>query len=1414
MKIILECPAGPSAESATYVIEFDPDGTNRAVLAALDLDFESTWFVGQRPIHLEEPMAAGPLLSGSLISSERRPSTLWDRLESSYECELLEPDQLPRVLVLRPGKLLLGRHEDSDIPVSDPTVSAHHLMLVVSAGGVSVIEQGSTNGTWIDDQELQPGVEYSITDEPFMDKALEIGDTRLVVRRSEGPDLTADGRGLVVFNRPARIREPIDTFTVRLPDEFNEREAQIDMLAGAAGGATGIAYGSYIPLIGTGVNLALQKRRQRRSRKEVAKKKSAYQQRLTDIDEEIAVEVAAQVERRNRDNPSPQELARIAQAPTLRLWERRAGDDDAFEISVGVGTMPAEIVFEIRGDRQDVPAPFLDGVPCTVDLAEVGAIGIAGGDDVVTGVARWILGQMLALRAPEDIRLALITDTARLERWSFAAICQHIQPDPGLALVGHDEETVLATLAYLASILDARVEQQGVGAPRTRWRPQYVLVLDGARRFREYVELSRLMRDGPSVGISTIALDATEARLPEEITSSFDVTRADSGTLRIDGTRTRTRIAPTCVDAAWLREVARATTPIRLARTDGSSAIPTSITLNEVIDTDLNDPIAVAATWSRNAINPIAPIGLTSTDRLVLDLRRDGPHALVAGTTGAGKSAFLQALIASLAVSCSPEAVNFVLIDFKGGSAFAGLANLPHTVGFVTNLDAHLTERALTSLNAELRRREELLRSMSASDIDDAWRRDPVASRTASLARLVIVIDELAELVKELPEFVSGLIRIARVGRSLGVHLVLATQRPGSVVTPEMLANTGLRVALRVEGRAESSDLIESPNAALISRLMPGRGFVKSSVTGQLLEFQTVNVAAPSSDDAQPIEARAVRIDGSRLGRRPVFDATVGEHEYRSELDDLCERLNAAAGQSGFVVPRRPWLDPLPNVVDSSQISRDATGRASRIPVGLLDLPDRQTQEPLALDLDEPDSWAVVGAARSGRSSFLQACALQIAKSMPVSATHLYGLDLGGGALLALEDLPHCGAVVRPVDNERFEALIRRLLDEHRRRQSLLVSSGVSDLSVLRRASREAPPYIVVLVDRWELLSTEFPLESGSSVISDLARLMREGAPTGFRFLITGDRGLLTDRIFSHVAVRLALRLNDPNDYRVMDIRPQQLPEQMLPGRAVRAGDGAEVQLLRVVDGGTESIRSAVQELSVTLGERPKSQIRVDTLPDRITKDLADHLPRSPLSDETAVRPSLVGGDELSRIELSVLDRRVGMIIAGPSRSGRSTLAASLVEEALDRGARVMLSAVDSKPRFQPLVDRGLEILTDEQLGDPDGLSLEAERAIVIVLDDADRTLRGPLSAALPELLSRHSTLRVLVVGATDELMNDVRGLVAIVKREQAGVLLMPQMPLEGQLFGQRVDRAFLGGGQGRGLLYLGGQVLRVQAIT
>ena len=357
--------------------------------------------------------------------------------------------------------------------------------------------------------------------------------------------------------------------------------------------------------------------------------------------------------------------------------------------------------------------------------------------------------------------------------------------------------------------------------------------------------------------------------------------------------------------------------------------IPTAVGLSELLaegGIDAADPSSIALAWSMAGHDPAprAPIGRARDGVVEIDLVRDGPHALLAGTTGAGKSELLRSLVVGLSARLGPQHLTFVLVDYKGGAAFDDLASLPHVVGMVTDLDEHLAERALRSLRAELTVREQMLRDHGVNDLTSlrAQAGAPV------MPRVLVVVDEFAALAAEQAEFLHALVGIAQRGRSLGVHLLLATQRPSGVISDDIRANTNLRMALRLHDTSDAMDVVGDPAPASLPRSLPGRAVMRLG-PDELVTFQTA---------------------------------------HATDVAAIVTAVRAAAHETGADRPRRVWCDPLAERIEHGQLVRLAAG--ARHAVGLMDLPDQQTQSPFCWQPAD-GSVAVVGSPGSGVTSSL-----------------------------------------------------------------------------------------------------------------------------------------------------------------------------------------------------------------------------------------------------------------------------------------------------------------------------------------------------------------------------------------------------------------------------------------------------------
>ena len=425
--------------------------------------------------------------------------------------------------------------------------------------------------------------------------------------------------------------------------------------------------------------------------------------------------------------------------------------------------------------------------PVTISLPERGVIGVAGPGDAPRAIGRWIVAQVATLHSPSDVQICLLTDSSGRDSWEWARWLPHCHPASGqdcAVLIGNDAESVAARIAELLAVVSARQQAASeAGRQEVRFRPDILVVFDGSRRLRSLPGVIQLLRDGPGAGVHAVCLDSEERLLPAECQA---VVVAEPGGLRVQQALADVirQVRPDAALPGWCLPLARSIAPVRdVSDGDQASMLPDSARLLDVLDIEPPAAAVIAARWRGCGRSTFAIVGESYDGPFGIDLRKDGPHALIAGTTGSGKSELLQTIVASLAIANRPDEMTFVLVDYKGGSAFADCVQLPHTVGMVTDLDPHQVERALASLSAELTRREHTLAAAGAKDIEDYQLL--VDKRGARpLPRLVIVIDEFASMVRDLPDFVAGLVNIAQRGRSLGIHLILATRGPQARCRP------------------------------------------------------------------------------------------------------------------------------------------------------------------------------------------------------------------------------------------------------------------------------------------------------------------------------------------------------------------------------------------------------------------------------------------------------------------------------------------------------------------------------------------------------------------------------------------------------------------------------------------------------
>ncbi|HYW23129.1 MAG TPA: FtsK/SpoIIIE domain-containing protein, partial [Terriglobales bacterium] len=993
---------------------------------------------------------------------------------------------------------------------------------------------------------------------------------------------------------------------------------------------------------------------------------------------------------------------------------------------------------------------------------------------------------------PDDLVLAAAVPDEEQDQWRWLGWLPHVTSEPAGSLspcvvCGRTAARGLVDrlLSVVAERREARLAFHGTGVERLG--PSIVVFL------HERAELPRgpaavLLEQGPAVGVCVVWLGGDRDSLPAECGAVVDLDGSSRGTVTfplegesleaggVDG-------AP----AGVAGDVARALAPVRdVSARESQAAIPRRVDLVDLLGLGSGAEARIMANWIWDRAAPqqrrlTAVVGLaTGGEPVAVSLREDGPHALVGGMTGSGKSELLQSLVASLAVAHSPRSLNFLLVDYKGGAAFKDCVDLAHTVGFVTDLDGHLVHRALASLRAELRRREEMLRDAGAKDLLDLERRDP--DRTPP--SLLIVVDEFAALAAELPEFVDGMVDVAQRGRSLGIHLLLATQRPQGVINDRIRANTNLRLSLRFSDESESMDVIGTRDAARPG-LPSGRAFARTG-PGDVIEFQAGyaggRVAAASGP--APVVVRDLAFGGV-----PV--APIGHHgrspaEPVTDLMRLVAAVQVVNRTLDIPTPRRPWLPTLPEVIPLASLP---AARPRRPVLGVSDDPAGQRQVPVELDLAGDGNLLVLGASGSGKTSLLRAIAASAALSAPPTELHIYGLDFATRGLRPLEALPHCGGVICGDEPERVIRLLGMLRAEAERRKRLLSASAAATIAEhAKRDGHEGLPTILLLLDGYPgFVSALEGIDIGVHVDA-LRELVAEGRPLGITFVIATDRqaGYL-NALSASVMRRVVLRMATDDEYAMCGLaRAVYAGARLPPGRGFTES-GFEVQCaIAGADPTGGGQAAALAAIGASLRERHGDG---DAAPVRL---LPTRVPRGSLPPPERPLEAVVGiedrGLEATRIDLD----EGHFLVAGPRRSGRSTALATFAVS-LRRSPEPPELHLVAPRRQSRLSELGLwatvAVGLDSCMAGIEHLAAaarESDRPFrILVIDDGEELVDG----AIPELdwiaqRGHEHGLRILVGAETHAAQRAFGGWLTLVLRERQGLLLDADPAVDGTILG------------------------------
>ena len=1220
-----------------------------------------------------------------------------------------------RQVPLGRGQHVIGRSADADVVLQDALVSKRHARIEVDQA-VELVDLNSANGLIVDGGPMTrirviPGQRITIGD-------TDVSFSLVAGTDAAADPVLERGGALMFNRSPrVEARHPgTEHPQPRIPTEENPRlfpwpMIVSPMIAGLAIFAlNGRPASLLIVVLSPLMLLANWFGSRTQSSRKLKQEIETFEVQLEELEETLTREVVVERERRQGETPPVAVVYEQAMRLGPMLWTRRPEHWNFLALRLGVGCAPSRNTIatseaalpgivtysrqvEVLRDR----FAEIDDVPVMELLTSSGALGIAGPMHLAADAVRGLAVQLFGLHAPNEVVAAAIVDPAwsrELEwlkwlphtsgaRHPLADVALADSQSAGASLLSALEETILERLSASAArrgpLADTKASMSrgaDVGSPSGERsddpRPDSALILFvSADAPVDRPRLIQLIERGADAGIHTVFVGPSVESLPAACRTFVDVTagldQATVGVVRSGAEYAGVRVEG--VSARYAEVFARRLAPVVDASTvvEDSSDLPRSVSMLTLIgDEFASSPAGVVDRWRQNnsvidrsgaklprlkrAGTLKAFIGQSSPDAMTLDLRTQGPHALVGGTTGAGKSEFLQAWVLGMAAQYSPDRVTFLFVDYKGGSAFADCVELPHCVGLVTDLSPHLVRRALTSLRAELHHREHLFNRKKAKDLLELEKRQDPETPPA----LVLVIDEFAALAGEVPEFVDGVVDIAQRGRSLGIHLIMATQRPAGVIKDNLRANTNLRVALRMADESDSRDVVGDAVAAGFDPSIPGRGIAKTG-PGRLVPFQSAYAGGWTTAEVAEAEVKVAELRfGSTITWESDAEPESDAHDEDPGPNDqkrMVRTFIAAAAEARVPAPRRPWLDELAATVAVESLPQRGD---AEIVFGLADVPERQLQVPMAFVPDRDGAMLVYGTSGSGKSTALRTLAVGIGLRPDLGAAEVYGLDFGAGALRSLEALPHVGSIVSGDDPERVQRLLRTLNDVLDRRAKAFSDANAATLTEYRELTGRDEPRILLLLDGFATFKTEWDSTTVRiGFYNVVMRILGEGRPLGVHVVATADRaGAVPTAVSANVTKRVVLRLSDESGYQVLGAPKDVLTERSAPGRAIV--EGFETQL--AVPGGTTNVAEQTRVLE-SLARDLRARGARDAAPIGALPALfgAGELP-STVGEEPALG---IADDTLAPIGFEPVGT---FAVTGPPQSGKTNAMRAIVD--------------------------------------------------------------------------------------------------------------------------------------------------------
>ena len=972
-----------------------------------------------------------------------------------------------------------------------------------------------------------------------------------------------------------------------------------------------------------------QKNQKKKKRKELEKKYTKYLDKNEKIlQSETTLQKAILIE-----NLVPLEecIKNIQQRGTL-FWNKRNDENDFLVVRVGTGNAKLNVDikepeegFTIDEDELKTKMEnlieqyrYIENVPMSFSIYENPTTAIMGNVNKCAAFTNNIILQLITFYSYEDIKLVVITNKKNEHKWDYIRYLNHnFSNDKTVRLFGSDDESIKNVSSYLDYVVKSREGSE----EDFNGKPYYIIITDNYQSIKKSEFAKIVTESDKNLGFSFLILENRLSKLPSKCNTFISLATSDGNILKNSADSQEITVFKDEVNYNInMMQLARILSNIPIEFEEGVSGLPDTVQFLEMEKVGKVEQLNILNRWKVN--NPTeslkAEVGYDETGGLIyLDLHEKyhGPHGLIAGTTGSGKSEFIITYILSMCVNYSPDYISFILIDYKGGGLAGAFENqktgvyLPHLAGTITNLDKAEMDRTLVSIDSEVKRRQKMFNeardALGESTIDiykyqrfyrDGRLKDPIP-------HLFIICDEFAELKAQQPDFMDNLISVARIGRSLGVHLILATQKPSGVVNDQIWSNTKFRVCLKVANEADSKEMLKRPEAAFIKQT--GRFYLQVG-TDELFELgQSAWCGAkyfPSNQIVEQIDKSINFIDPSGRVIKSIAESVKKGEAQGEQLAAVLKEIISVARKTKLKADRL-WLENIPEIILTDALMEKYNIKPTpydiKAVLGEYDAPELQEQGLLEYDYLNEGNTIIYGLDSGEREMLLNTMIYSTALLHSPEEINYYMLDYGSESLRMFSKFPHVGGMVFIGEDEKYKNLFKLIKEELKTRKKILSSYG-GEFKNYNKSSNNKLPLKVFIFNNFDSI-----FENDNSLYDELPDLIRDSERYGIIFIFTANTiSSVNSKISQNFNNVYSFRLKDMSDYMAaFNSRKKIEPRDTFGRGLVNNGDVHEFQTCSIVED-ENTLNEVMLNLGEELSKKYQKAERIPELPDQISYDV------------------------------------------------------------------------------------------------------------------------------------------------------------------------------------------------------------------